>query len=113
MCEFAISQVDVLQHLMGTPDTRGSGVDYPGKVLSGELEEGIECLQVLHEELEFKCLSHMSHQRLVSVSPKKKKKKEKAVASFSRTTTEPIKEKTLSFPFLPPYSIYQKGLIQG
>lgn len=77
MCQFAMGQVDDLQLLMGTPDTRGSGVVYPEKVLSGELEEVIECMQVLHEELEFKCLSHMSHQRLVSVSPGKKKKKKK------------------------------------
>lgn len=61
MCEFAMGQVDVLQLLMGTPDTRGSGIDYQEKVLSGELEEVIECMQSLHEELEFKCLSHMSH----------------------------------------------------
>lgn len=57
MYEFAMSQVDALQPLMGSPGPRHSRVDCPGQKLSGELEGVIEYMQVLHAELELGCFS--------------------------------------------------------
>lgn len=67
-------------------------------MLSGKLKEIIECMQVLHEEPESGCLSHMCRQRLVSVSLSQQKIAE---TSSSRTVTEPNKKETLSFSLLP------------
>lgn len=52
-----MGQVDALQPLMGSPGTKHSRVDCPGQKLSGELEDVIEYMQVLHGELEFGCFS--------------------------------------------------------
>lgn len=53
MREFAICQVDVPQLWMGAPGTRGSGMDCPGQMPTGDWEEVMECIQVLHEGPEF------------------------------------------------------------